>query len=141
GGLVIHSVECSKCSGGRSFKHYGLPLSDRHALNDPAWNFGYGHYVIVRYLHDQLPDSTRQWLAANHLAGAHIFVMYAHLDSRAVNAGQALNSSTVIGTCGDTGNSEATHLHLAIRAASNPNATTWAAMKRNLLDPTILFGR
>ncbi len=141
GGLVTHSVECSKCTGGRSFKSYGLQLSDNQALNDPSWNFGYGHYVIVRYLNEQLPDSTRQWLAANNLAGAHIFAMYAHLDSRRANVGQVLTAETVIGTCGDTGNSEATHLHLEIRAATNPNETNWAAMKRNLFDPTILFGR
>lgn len=141
GGLVVHSVECSKCAGGRSFKSFGLQLSDRNALNDPAWNFGYGHYVIVRYLHEQLPHSTQQRLAQAGLAGAHLFVMYAHLHQRTATAGQTLAGDTMIGTCGDTGNSEAPHLHLEIRAALNPNETNWATMKRNLLDPTLLFGR
>ncbi len=140
GGLVIASVECSKCTGGRSFKHYGLQLSDPSALNDPAWNFGYGHYVIVRYLNDQLPVSTRSWLSQNGLGGVHLFAMYAHLNSRVVSAGQTLSSRAIIGTCGDTGNSEATHLHLELRASLNPNDTNWATMKRHLLDPVILFG-
>ncbi len=139
--LVIHSVECQKCAGGKSFKSYGLPLSHPGALNDPNWNFGYGHYVIVRCLHDTLPNSTKAWLAQNGRAGMHLFVMYAHLHSRSVHAGQTLPPSAQVGTCGDTGNSEAAHLHLEVRGSKNPTETNWAAMKAHLLDPTILFGR
>ena len=141
GGLVTHSVECVKCAGGKSFKHFGIRLGDSAALNDPGWNFGYGHYVIVRYLNAHLPQSTRDALAARGLADAHLFCMYAHLDSRAVSAGQVIGPETIIGTCGDTGNSEATHLHLEVRASRGANDSNWASMKPNLLDPVILFRR
>lgn len=140
GGFVTASVECAKCVGGKSFKNFGIPLSNSAALSDPAWNFGYGHYVIVRYTNDQLPESSRQALAQRGLAGAHLFAMYAHLDSRAVNAGVTLAPNALVGACGDTGNSEATHLHLEVRASTNPNEA-WSNMKKNLLDPVILFGR
>jgi murein DD-endopeptidase MepM/ murein hydrolase activator NlpD len=140
GGTVVVSLECTKCAGGRSFKDYGIPLSDGGALSDPAWNFGYGHYVIVRYMNADLPKSTQDALAARGLAGAHLFAMYAHLDQRRAEVGQTVGPNTVIGTCGDTGNSEATHLHLEVRAGRNPN-DSWAAMKSNLLDPGILFRR
>jgi hypothetical protein len=140
GGFVTASVECVRCAGSKSFKNFGIGLGNSAALNDPAWNYGYGHYVIVRYMNDQLPESTRQALAQRGLAGAHLFAMYAHLDSRAVNAGVTLGPNALVGTCGDTGNSEATHLHLEVRASTNPN-DPWANMKKNLLDPVILFGR
>jgi Peptidase family M23 len=140
GGLVTASVECVKCAGGKSFKNFGIPLSNPSALGDPAWNFGYGHYVIVRYMNEILPESSKQLLAQKGLAGGHLFAMYAHLDSRTVNAGVTLGPNALVGTCGDTGNSEATHLHLEVRASTNPNEA-WPNMKKNLLDPVILFGR
>lgn len=142
GALVIKSVQCTRCTPERpSFKDYGLPLSDSRSLSDPAWNFGYGHYVIVRYLNDMLPESTKQALVSLRLGGAHIFVIHAHLNSRSVNEGQNLPPNAILGTCGDTGNSEAAHLHLEMRASMNANDTNWAGMKPNLLDPTILFSR
>ncbi len=140
GGLVVQSVACSKCGDGRGFKQFGIELNDRNALNDPAWNFGYGHYVIVRYLHEQLPESSRRWLTDHHLPDAHLFVMYAHLNSRAATIGQVLDSTTMIGTCGSTGNAGTPHLHLEVRAARGASESNWATMKRNLLDPTVLFG-
>ncbi len=142
GGTVLKSAPCTKCTAQRpSFKDYGLTLSDLGALNDPAWNFGYGHYVIVRYLNSQLPASTQQALTRVGLGGAHIFTIYAHLNSRAVTDKQELAPNQAVGTCGDTGNSEAAHLHLEIRASMNANDINWAGMKKNLLDPTILFQR
>ncbi|MBZ0280043.1 MAG: SH3 domain-containing protein [Anaerolineae bacterium] len=142
GALVIKSVQCTRCTPERpSFKDYGIPLSDSRSLSDPAWNFGYGHYVIVRYLNEMLPESTKQALVNLRLGGAHIFVIHAHLNSRSVNEGQNLPPNTALGTCGDTGNSEAAHLHLEMRASMNANDTNWAGMKPNLLDPTILFSR
>jgi hypothetical protein len=140
GGFVTASVECTKCAGGKSFKSYGLRLSDGAALADAAWNFGYGHYVIVRYDHANLPASTQAWLAAKGLPGAHVFAMYAHLDQRVAQVGQTLKAGDVVGTCGDTGNSELTHLHLEVRASTNPNEQ-WSNMKKNLFDPVILFGK
>lgn len=142
GGLVIKSLECSRCTPDRpSFKEHGLPLSDPRGLSDPAWNFGYGHYVIVRYLNEHLPQAAKQALAVQGLAGAHIYVIYAHLNSRVVSDNQQLPPNAPVGTCGDTGNSEAPHLHLEMRASLNPADVNWAGMKKNLLDPTILFYR
>jgi murein DD-endopeptidase MepM/ murein hydrolase activator NlpD len=75
------------------------------------------------------------------LSGVHLYCIYAHLNSRAVNDGQPLAANTTIAGCGDSGNSEATHLHLEMRASANPNDNNWAGMKKNLLDPGLLFSR
>lgn len=141
GGLVIASLECAKCGGGRSVRAAGLNVGDPNVLNDPGWNFGYGHYVIVRYLSEQLPESTRQALTRRGLAGAHLFVMYAHCHTRDVQPGVTLAPNQRVATCGDSGNSEAPHLHLEVRASLNANEKTWFNMRSNLLDPTILFNR
>lgn len=142
GGFVLKSFQCTRCTDAKpSFLDHGFPLGDSRALSDPAWGFGYGHYVIVRYLNDQLPASTRDYLAGRGLAGAHIFTMYAHLSKRTVGEGQTLAGSAMIGACGNSGNSEAPHLHLEIRASANAGETQWANMKPNLLDPFILFKR
>lgn len=142
GGHVIKAQACARCTPDRpSFKHHNIPLGSSSALNDPGWNFGYGHYVIVQYLNEQLPASSRQELASRGLEGAHLYCMYAHLDRFSVRDGQALTPNAVIGACGDTGNSEATHLHLEVRASRTANDANWAGMKANLLDPGILFSR
>ncbi|HEX2908810.1 MAG TPA: peptidoglycan DD-metalloendopeptidase family protein, partial [Phototrophicaceae bacterium] len=142
GGLVIKSLACAKCTPERpSVKEYGIQVGDASIFTDASWNFGYGHYIIVRYLNEHLPASTQQALTKRGLGGMHLYCMYAHLNSRAVEAGQPLAPNTVIAGCGDTGNSEATHLHLEMRASANANDSNFAGMKKNLLDPGLLFSR
>jgi len=121
--------------------HHGLKIGDPSIFSDPGWGYGYGHYVIVRYTNDQLPISTREYLKSKGLAGAAIFVMYAHLSAITVSAGQTLAGGAPIGACGTTGNSEAPHVHLEIRACANPNETEWSRMLNGLMDPGVLFMR
>jgi murein DD-endopeptidase MepM/ murein hydrolase activator NlpD len=94
----------------------------------------------VRYDNSLLPASTQQRLAARGLAGAHVFVMYAHLANFNVRNGQQLTANQQLGACGNTGNSEAAHLHLEVRAGSNPNAM-WSQLRGGLLEPGNLFSR
>ena len=101
----------------------------------------YGNYVIVRYTNDQLPQSTRDLLTSKGFAGGAIFVMYAHLDKRLVQQGAILTPGQQIGTCGNTGNSEAPHLHLEIRAAKDPNFVHWANIRSGVMDAVVLFKR
>jgi murein DD-endopeptidase MepM/ murein hydrolase activator NlpD len=67
--------------------------------------------------------------------------MYAHLNSIDTTVGATFTQPTLIGTCGDTGNSSGPHLHLEVRASRNANEKEWATMRPALLDPTILFSR
>jgi len=143
GGLVVASVECVKCNvpGKPSTKLQGLGLANPAVFSDPGWNFGFGHYVIVRYLHHQLPQRTRDELARRGLPGWHIYAMYAHLCRRDVESGDVLQPNQVIAGCGNSGNSSGPHLHLELRAWRSSSFPGWARIRDGLVDPQIMFER
>ena len=58
-----------------------------------------------------------------------------------VNDGQVLTPSQQIGTCGNTGNSEATHLHLECRAAKSAQFIGWANIRSGVMDAVALYKR
>jgi len=141
GGLVALVANCSLCGpDGLSVEQKGLRVGMPQVFV-PGWNFGYGHYVIVRYTHDQLPESTQRRLAALQRAGQHLFVMYAHLHQMMVQAGQELLPNQQIGTMGNSGNSTGTHLHLEVRASDDAKFIHWARIKPGLVSPDILYLR
>lgn len=142
GGQVVQIGTCTACSPARpNVLSNGLRLNDPGVLQSAAWGYGYGNYIVVRYLSDELPASTRLELAKRGLSGYHIFTIYAHLNTINAGLGQSLQPNQLIGTCGNTGNSEAPHLHLEIRAWNNPAETNSGRMIANRLDPVILFRR
>lgn len=140
--LVVQVNRCTLCSPDRpNVLSNGIRLNDPGVLQNPAWGFGYGNYVVVRYTWDQLPPSTQSELHRRNLPNYHLFTIYAHLHTIDVSPGQTLTPGQRIGTCGNTGNSEATHLHLEIRAWNNANETSTGRMIANRIDPIILFRR
>lgn len=141
-GLVVQVSRCTLCTPERpNVLSNGLRLNDPGVLQNPAWGFGYGNYVVVRYTWDQLPGSTQSELQRRNLPNYHLFTIYAHLNTIDVSQGQTLAPGQQIGTCGNTGNSEATHLHLEIRAWNNPSETSTGRMIANRMDPVVLFRR
>ena len=62
---------------------------------------GWGHYIIV-----------------NH--GDNIVSLYAHLNARTVKRGESVTRGQVIGKVGNTGFSEAPHLHFELRESGKP---------------------
>lgn len=142
GGLVVKSFTCTKCTPERpSAVPPGGRAGDPSVMNDPGWGYGYGHYLIVRYLNEQLPQSTRSELTQRGFPGGHLFVMYAHLDQRLVGEGQRLEGEVQLATCGNTGNSEGPHVHLEVRASRVPDLAHWANIRDGLMDPVVLFMR
>ncbi|MBZ0293752.1 MAG: peptidoglycan DD-metalloendopeptidase family protein, partial [Anaerolineae bacterium] len=143
GGVCVASEECTKCNvpGKPSTRLQGLGLANPAVFGDKAWNFGYGHYVIIRYLNHQLPLPTRQTLADMGLGGGHIYAMYAHLSRRDVQAGDVVGPNQIIGACGDTGNSHGSHVHLELRASTSFDFPGWARIGSGLLDPLLMFKR
>lgn len=141
GGTVVRVATCSKCgANGASILDKGFQLGDPRVLNDPAWNFGYGHFIIVRYENDKLPESTKQYLTTQGASGGHVFVMYAHLSKMHVRVGDVVAPDARIGDLGNSGQSSGPHLHLEVRFSTNPNEE-WARMRAGLRSPEILFLR
>lgn len=141
GGIVTVVNRCQRCTpSAPNTLSQGYGLSDPRVLNDPAWGYGYGTYVIVCYDHDDLPQATQEALARLNLAESHLFVMYAHLLDYIVQDGQTVTAHHQIGACGNTGNSEAPHLHLEVRAGRSKDAS-WSSLATFLVNPAILFRR
>ncbi len=142
GGVVFQVAFCQLCGAqGLSTVDKGFALSDSRVLRNQGWNFGYGHYMIVRYENTLLPESTRQKLHDAGYPGGHLFVMYAHLQDMLVEQGQQLRPNQQIATLGNSGNSSGAHLHLEVRASETASPMRWAALKRGLMNPSVLFLR
>lgn len=143
GGEVVQVLDCTKCSpGAPSTVMNGIQLGDSSVYSDAGWGFGYGTFVIVGYHNDVLPESTRSALKQKGFSGGSLYVIYAHLQKRLVDKGALLAANTIIGYCGNTGNSEATHLHLEVRMGSSSQFPGWAALgSKNLVNPSVLFSR
>lgn len=141
GGVVTKAMTCQKCGPeGASTVDKGFSLSDSRVLSDASWNYGYGHYVIVRYDNALLPASTHNYLGTKGWSGYHAFVMYAHLNKILCSEGQSLGPSQQLGTMGNSGNSTGTHLHLELRFGKDASAP-WANLRSALVSPVHLFLR
>ena len=142
GGEVVQVMDCTKCSAARpSTVLNGIHLGDTSVFSDPGWGYGYGNFVVIGYEWDILPDSTRTWMADNGYDGGSAFVLYGHLHERKVANGQKISEEQIIGTCGNTGNSEASHLHLEMRLSKSTHYPGWASLKSGLTNPVVLFSR
>lgn len=142
GGVVYQVAYCQLCGPtGLSTVDKGFSLSDQRVLRNQGWNFGYGHYVIVKYENSLLPASTRQTLHDKGFPGGHIFVMYAHLQDMLVEQGQQLQPNQQIGSLGNSGNSSGPHLHLEVRASATAAPISWASIVSGLMNPSVLYLR
>ncbi len=142
GGRVVTASLCKACTPAKpNAQANGFKTGDQSIINSPDWNYGYGHMVAIRVLHEKLPASTQAELARRGLAGYHLYIIYAHMNSIDVQTGMELQPGQQIGTLGNTGNSEGPHLHLEVRAWNNPNETSLGASFRNHMTPAVVFRR
>lgn len=139
--VVVASL-CKACTPAKpNAQANGFSTGDQRIINSPDWNYGYGHMVGIRVLHEKLPASTQAELAKRNLAGYHLYIIYAHMNSIEVQAGIELQPGQRLGTLGNTGNSEGPHLHLEVRAWNNPNETSLGASFKNHMTPAVVFRR
>ncbi len=136
GGTVVQSFNCIKCGP----QGASVSVNDPSVFSDAGWGFGYGHFIIVRYDHQDLPASTQRYFAQKGLGEAHAFVMYAHLQERHANINERLEPNQRFALSGNSGRSTGPHLHLEVRASTDANAR-WAAIGRTVTDPIVLFKR
>ena len=140
GGFVARVYNCLRCTAAKpNVLSQGIPLNSPSVLTDPAWGFGYGNAVLMRYSNALLPESTRARLVKAGMSGAHLFVMYAHMSAISVALQQNVPVLGQIGVIGNTGNSTGLHLHVEVHASLNANDTSWGTMRN--FDPEILFLR
>lgn len=143
GGKVVQVQPCTKCSAARpSTVLNGLQLGDTRTFTDPGWGFGYGNFVVIEYAWDQLPASTQEWMNGNGYGEGAMYALYGHMASYSVSVGDELAGGEHFGAGGNTGNSEAPHLHLELRAGKKGHTYNgWAGLKSGLITPGVLFSR
>ncbi len=140
GGFVMKVYTCTRCTADKpNVLSQGIPINDPGVLSDPAWGYGYGNAVQVRYTNNLLPASTRDRLVKAGMSGAHLFVIYGHMSAVNVSLQQTLGAFQQIGVIGNTGNSTALHVHVEIHASMNANDSNFGAMRE--FDPEILYLR
>jgi murein DD-endopeptidase MepM/ murein hydrolase activator NlpD len=136
-GLVTLANLCTPCSAALpNFNAHGLSQAQRNAaFNDPVWNYGFGHLVVVRYSWKDISVTGREAMRQAGCEGWNAYVFYAHLHQIFVSRGQSVRDGVQIGTMGDTGNSTAPHLHLEIRCSRDTNGAT----NYRRIDPLRMF--
>ena len=160
-GRVVQYNRCDGCpeGDGNTFSA-ASPMAEQY-------NFGYGATMIVEYAHADLSAQELANLASLGVAlqsGQSLYLMYTHLDRDLTDAenGEFLDQGDVAAVMDNSGNSEATHVH--VEAAINESGLApragqsvigfWGrtvaerdltspddALRRgNRIDPTPLFG-
>lgn len=142
GGVVARIYYCTVCTVERpNTISYGIPLSDASVFANPAWGYGYGNAVIVRYDWDELPVYGQQALREVGLQDTSIQCIYGHLAEIDVDQGQVLTPGEQIGTVGNTGSSSGPHLSLDCRAVRGDDIFSPADPSRRWINPEWFFNR
>lgn len=104
--------------------HTGVDLGAER--NTPVLAAGSGEVVWVGYgLYRGVEDETDPYglaIAIRHdfgYQGQPLYTVYAHMESITAWLGQHVESGELLGTVGDTGHAEGTHLHFEVRIGEN----------------------
>ena len=118
-------------------RRYSVQFWDANAIRDPAWGYGFGNHVVLRYDWANLPTTTRNELSQRNLTGAYAYVIYGHMNRVDVQQGQQITNGTQLGVLGNTGNSTGHHLHLELHFSLS--AQEYDYFNRLNLNPRIMY--
>ena len=138
--MVIRRVLCTACT---PEKPNVLPSSLTPAARtaifaNPAWGYGYGNFLIVRYDYGLLPEGLRQTMDEQGLTDGFAYVLYAHLSRVDVMLTQRVRAGDVLGATGNTGHSSGPHLHMEVKIGRAQTVDgTW--QRQTAVHPNLLF--
>lgn len=125
-GVVMRAMPCTKCTAAApNFLSAGIQFNTpafTAAFSDPAWGYGFGNNIIVRYPYSIIPVSGKQRFDNANLTNGYLYAIYGHLSAITVNVGQSVNR-VQIGLRGNTGNSSGPHVHLELHGSMQNNLT------------------
>jgi murein DD-endopeptidase MepM/ murein hydrolase activator NlpD len=137
-GFVHYTIHCTRCSDDKpNFQSQGIQFWDSSAVRDPAWGYGFGNHVVLRYAWAELPSALRQEMTNRNLAGGYAYVYYAHLQRIDVLDGAAVTPDTQIGLLGNTGNSNGHHIHIELHISMYDNEHD--VFNRLNLNPRLMY--
>ncbi len=105
------SVKAS--ANGTVFYAKGGCSDDGHFGND--CNGGLGNYVVIKH----------------NISGSRVYTVYAHLKQNLISKNSKVSKNQIIGTMGNSGNSDGTHLHFMIMSDSFEDTYTVGCAKNS----------
>lgn len=139
GATIVDVNQCSNCTDrALNFAAYNIPMTDPTALSDPAWGYGWGKFVRVRYSNDLVQAVAQEVSGVEDATGYTVICLYGHLSSidARVRAGEGLIIGDIIGYVGNTGNIRQPTLRLECRLIP-PERESW--VNGIIFDPLLLF--
>ena len=139
-GVVIRRVDCTACTPEKpNIVPSSLTQAERDALfANPAWGFGYGNFITVRYDYGLLPRSLRQEMDALGLTDGYAYVLFAHMSRVDVRVGDRVQAGGLLGLTGTTGHSSGPHLHMEVKVGRAQTVDgVW--LKLTAVHPNLLF--
>ncbi|MGE3287035.1 MAG: M23 family metallopeptidase [Pseudonocardia sp.] len=135
------AVDIARFVDGRTRRGDGSRLEDHAVYGAPVLAVADGRVTAVVDGHPDAPVGGRTWqaMAGNHvvldIGGGH-HVLYAHLQQGSIGVapGEVVRRGEVIARVGDSGNSDAPHLHLQVQ-----NAPTFDVTDRTIRTFPVLF--
>jgi murein DD-endopeptidase MepM/ murein hydrolase activator NlpD len=137
-GICIRRVDCSRCTDTRPNRFPNFRFQCPDTWRDPAWGFGYGNFIVMRYNYVAVPAPLREVMDQRRLAGAFVYVLYAHLSTMNVILGQQVSAGDRLGETGNTGCSSGPHLHFEVRIGDDEIIDgIWSRQTR--VHPNLMF--
>jgi murein DD-endopeptidase MepM/ murein hydrolase activator NlpD len=137
-GVVMLVTQCAKCTADKpNFASQGIAYSDPRALRDPAWGFGFGNFVIVRFAYKDLPGKLRAELDRQRLTNGYAYVHYAHLSRIDVKPNDQVSVNTQIGMSGATGNVTGPLLRIEVRVSAAADEKGFSSY--TVVNPRLLY--
>jgi murein DD-endopeptidase MepM/ murein hydrolase activator NlpD len=131
-------MPCTHCTDtAPNFSSQGIPTWDSAAINDPAWGYGFGNHVVVRYAYYDLPSTMRAEMDRQKLTNGYAYVIHGHMSRINVTSQTPVQDGMRLGLSGNTGNSTGPHLHLEVRLSMAPNETS--IFNRIVVNPRLMY--
>lgn len=137
-GVCIRRVDCTKCTKEKPNRKPNAQFQCPDTWKDPAWGFGYGNFIVVRFDYNAVPKPLREEMDRQKLTGGYAYVLFAHLSRLNVSVGQRFQQRAALGATGNTGCSSAPHLHFEVRIGKDENVDgRWSLQKP--VHPNLMF--
>lgn len=137
-GVCIRRIDCTKCTKEKPNRQPNAMFQCPDTWKDPAWGFGYGNFLVLRYDYVRLPQPLRETMDRANLTGGFAYVLLAHLSRLNVRVGERFQERTALAATGNTGCSTAPHLHFEVRIGKDENVDgRWSLQKA--VNPNLMF--
>ncbi len=137
-GVCIRRIDCTKCTRTKPNRQPNGAFQCPDTWKDPAWGFGYGNFLVIRYDYNVLPPEMRRTMDGLSLRGGYAYILYAHLSRLNARVGQRITKGMAFAATGNTGCSTGPHLHFEVRVGKDENVDNRWSLQRPV-NPNLMF--